>query len=149
VVEVEMLESGVYEKGRVDVSILVKKFMEEEKPEDIGAMATFLGVTRRRGLEGREVDRVEIQSYEEHANRVIRKICREVEEKYGVSKVLIYHLTGEFKVGEPLVLVVVAGKMRSQVFPALEEAVRRYKTEPALWKREVYVDGTSRWISHA
>jgi len=144
-----MLESGVYDKDKVDIHMVVKEFLAERQPDDVGAVVTFLGITRRSGLEGREVEKIEMQSYEEHANRIIWKICREVEEKYGASKVLIYHFIGEFKVGEPLVFVAVTGRSRTQVFPALEEAVQRYKTEPALWKREVYSDGTSRWISHA
>jgi molybdopterin synthase catalytic subunit len=48
-----------------------------------------------------------------------------------------------------VVFVLVAGVNRKEVFPALQEAVERYKREPALWKREVYVDGTQEWIAHA
>ena len=65
-----------------------------------------------------------------------------------MSFVRIYHLMGEFMVGEPLVFVVVGGRTRRNVFSALQEAVERYKREPALFKKEVYVDGSHEWISH-
>ena len=38
-------------------------------------------------------------------------------------------LGGEFNVGEDLVYVSVAGSHRTDVFPALREAVERYKSE--------------------
>ena len=117
-------------------------------PPDVGAVSTFLGVTKSGGLGGKEVTTLEIESYVEHANKAVQRIGKEVEEKYGLSLVRIYHLIGEFKVGDPIVLVVAAGQSRSGVFSALQEAVERYKTEPALFKKEVYLDGSHRWISH-
>lgn len=144
-----MLESGIYDKDKVDIASVAKELFEAKLPEDIGAVVTFVGVTKRVGLDGKEVDRIEMESYEEHANKTIKNICRELEAKHSVSSVVIYHLVGRFKVGEPLVFVAVTARSRSQAIPALDEAIQRYKTEPALWKKEVYVDGTSRWISHA
>ena len=44
-------------------------------------------------------------------------------------------------------MVAVAGRSRKEVYPALREAVERYKHEPALFKKEVYVDGTYSWIT--
>lgn len=144
-----MLESGIYDKDRVDVVSVMKELLEAKQPEDVGAVLTFMGVTRRSGLDDKEVDMIEMESYEEHANKTIQSICREIEEKYGVTSVWIYHMVGKFKVGEPLVFVAVTGKSRRQAIPALEEAIQRYKTEPALWKKEIYTDGTNQWISHA
>ncbi len=144
-----MLESGIYDKDRVDVVSVLKEMLEAKQPEDVGAVLTFMGVTRRSGLDDKEVDMIEMESYEEHANKTIQRICREIEEKYGVSSVWIYHMVGKFKVGEPLVFVAVTGKSRRQAIPALEEAIQRYKTEPALRKKEIYTDGTNQWISHA
>jgi molybdopterin synthase catalytic subunit len=46
-----------------------------------------------------------------------------------------------------VVLVLVASPRRKQGFVALRDAVERYKKEPALFKKEVYEDGSSSWIS--
>ena len=142
-----MLESGIYSKGSLNI-LLIFKEISSTLPEDVGAVATFLGVTKGVGVGDRRVNRLEMESYEEHANEIIRRICEEVRVKYKLSFVKIYHLVGEFKVGEPIVFVVVAGRSRDGVFSALREAVERYKTEPALFKKEVYIDGTHAWISH-
>jgi molybdopterin synthase catalytic subunit len=144
-----MRASGVYEKGSFDLLELVRELFSSSLPADVGAVTTFTGITRVLGKDAKPVSKLEMQSYELHANRILQQIAREIEAKYGVRFVGIYHLIGEFAVGEPVVFVLVAGVNRKEVFPALQEAVERYKREPALWKREVYVDGTQEWIAHA
>ena len=144
-----MLKPGVYEKDKINLTTIMKELLEAKQPEDVGAVLTFQGITRRSGENDQVVKMIEMESYEEPANKMIQKICEEVEKKYSANLVLIYHLIGKFKVGEPLVLVVVTGKTRSKSIPALEEAIHRYKTEPALWKKEIYSDGSNQWISHA
>lgn len=144
-----MLKPGVYRKDKIDLAAIMKELLEAKQPEDVGAVLTFQGITRKSGEGDKVVSMIEMQSYEAPANKMIQKICAEVEKKYGVNSVLIYHLVGKFKVGEPLVFVIVTGKTRSKSIPALEEAIHRYKTEPALWKKEIYSDGASQWISHA
>ncbi|MEM1994278.1 MAG: molybdenum cofactor biosynthesis protein MoaE [Nitrososphaerales archaeon] len=143
-----MLDAGVYSKESFNLFNVLNEFMTKLPPED-GAVATFIGVAKNSSELGKEVSAVEVEAYVEHATPTIQKICREVQEKHQASRVLIYHLMGRFKVGEPLVLVLVSGRSRTNVFPALEEAVERYKREPALFKKEVFADGASRWVYHA
>jgi len=138
----------VYPKREFNLPDVISGFLREVSPND-GAVASFIGLVKGVSDLGRDVSEIEVESYVEHATPTIRRICEEVRAKYGVSRVLIYHLMGRFEVGEPLVLVLVSGRSRSGVFPALQEAVERYKREPALFKKEVFVDGESRWVSHA
>ena len=87
-----------------------------------------------------------MESYEKHANQILNKICKEVKKKYGLTDILIVHALGKFKPGDPVVLVLIASPRRVESFQALREAVERYKKEPALFKQEIYADGTSAWI---
>ena len=143
-----MLKAGVYQKNKLNLAIVMKGLLETKQRNDVGAILTFQGITRRSGMNDKEVKLIEMQSYEEAANKIIQNICKEVKSKYNVYSVLIYHLIGKFKVGEPLVLVIVTSKSRSNAIRALDEAIHRYKTESAIWKKEVYEDGSSQWISH-
>ncbi|MGA2524823.1 MAG: molybdenum cofactor biosynthesis protein MoaE, partial [Candidatus Bathyarchaeia archaeon] len=57
---------------------------------------------------------------------------------------------GEFKVGDDLVYVAVAGSHRPEVFSVLREAVERYKSEAPIFKKERVVTekGSSEyWVS--
>lgn len=144
-----MLQPGVYKKGNLNFGRIFTQILSGDLPEDVGAVATFTGITRIVGKGEKEVSRLEMQSYEEHANKTIRKICEEVKSKYHLALVRVYHLIGKFKVGSPVVFVVVAGRYRREVFPALRETVERYKTEPAIFKKEVYVGGAYEWLEGA
>jgi molybdopterin synthase catalytic subunit len=65
--------------------------------------------------------------------------------------VQIHHFVGEFNVGEDLVYVLIAGSHRDDVFPALREAVERYKKEAPIFKKEYVVtkDGAEKayWVA--
>ena len=67
---------------------------------------------------------------------MLTKISKELSEKPGIVNVQIHHLLGEFKVGDDLVYVAVAGAHRTDVFPVLREAVERYKSEVPVFKKE-------------
>ena len=138
----------MYSKYEFNLLDVISGFLKEVSPND-GAVALFIGLVKGLSDLGKDVSEIEVESYVEHATPTIRKICEEVRVKYQVSRVLIYHLMGRFEVGEPLVLVLVSGRSRSGVFPALQEAVEGYKSDPALFKKEVFIDGASRWVSHA
>jgi len=137
---------GVYGRESINLLDILSKIDVVYSTGKDGAVATYLGVARNISRDGKAVSFLEIEAYEENANIEISKICRELTEKYGLSYVGIWHLTGKFTPGEPVVLVVVSGKRRAAVLDALKEAIERYKTEPAIFKKEIYVDGTHRWI---
>jgi molybdopterin synthase catalytic subunit len=137
---------GVYDKEDIDLTVLLQQFLEEKFNGEVGALAIFIGKVKSFSREGVEVSHLEIETYREHANKTLEKICSEVREKHGLVYAGIWHLIGRFKIGEPLVLVIAAGRSREEVFKALPELVERYKKEPALFKKEVYTDGSYRWI---
>ncbi len=141
-----MIESGIYDKEKIEIASVISDLLSN-LPKDAGAVMVFIGVTREVGKDDKKVRRLEIESYDEHANSAIKKISDEIRNKYELSLAKIYHFKGSFNVGEPLVLVIVVGKSRKQAYPALQEAIERYKKEPAMWKKEVYIDGSWAWIS--
>lgn len=137
---------GVYKKEELDLWGLLSKMQNMFSEGNSGAVVSFLGIVKSIGGNGKRVEYLEIEAYERHANPVIQAICEETKKKFNLEFVGIWHLKGSFRVGEPLVLVIIAGRSRDEVFSALEEAVNRYKTEPALFKKEVYEDGTYAWL---
>ncbi|MGI0091668.1 MAG: molybdenum cofactor biosynthesis protein MoaE [Nitrososphaerales archaeon] len=142
-----MQKSGVFPKKELDFGEIYSLFLARLGP-NTGSAASFLGVARLQSADGKKnIKNLVMESYEKHANQVLDKICVEVKKKYGLTGIMIVHALGKFKPGEPVVLVLVSSPRRSQSFGALKEAVERYKKEPALFKREIYSDGSSAWIS--
>jgi molybdopterin synthase catalytic subunit len=142
---------GIHKKGELSLSKLLKSIKEQTEFSSAGAIATFVGVVRGETLDGEKVEGLELQAYEEEANKVLGSICEELKKREGVVDVQIHHFVGEFGVGEDLVYVVVAGAHRENVFGVLREAVERYKSEAPVFKKEHAVDETgskeSYWVS--
>jgi molybdopterin synthase catalytic subunit len=111
----------------------------------------FIGVVRGETMKGETVKSLKLEAYDEKADKVLEKICRELKMKKGIVDVQIHHFTGEFSLGEDLVYVLVAGGHRTNVFPVLQEAVERYKKEASIFKKEYVKDKKgsvkSYWVS--
>lgn len=138
---------GIDRKGEISLQDLITCVKNNPEIGKSGAIVTFTGIVRGFTHDGREVDKLELEAYDEEAEKALVKISDDLRRKPGIVDVLIHHLTGTFVVGEEMVYVVVAGTSRKNVFPALIEAVERYKHEAAIWKKEYLKDGTSHWIS--
>lgn len=140
------MKNGVYSKRSLEFGEIYSKFIAN-LPRNTGSIMSFVGVARLESADGkRKIKTLHMESYENHANRILERICREVKQKYGLTDILLVHAVGDFEPGEPVVQVLVASPRREQSFKALREAVERYKKEPALFKKEIYYDKTSAWI---
>lgn len=132
--------AGVHLKGTLSLSDLLGSVKKDPDYNRVGAIAVFIGVVRGETKQGQPVKRLELEAYEEQADSVLEKICRDLKSKKGVANVQIHHFTGEFEQGEDLVYVLVTGGHRQNVFPVLQEAVERYKNEVPIFKKEHIVD---------
>jgi molybdopterin synthase catalytic subunit len=140
-------KTGVYPKGRVDFGKVASSFISC-LDRNTGSAVSFLGASRLESADGRKkIKYLVMESYENHANKKLRQICEETKKKYHLNQIIIVHALGKFKPGEPVVLVAISSARRKQSLMALESAVERYKKEPALFKQEIYLDGTSKWIA--
>jgi molybdopterin synthase catalytic subunit len=142
---------GIHKKGELSLFGLLKSVKERADFHKAGALAMFIGVVRGETLGGENVNQLELEAYEEEANRILGGICEELKKREGVVDVQIHHFVGEFDVGEDLVYVVVAGAHRENVFGVLREAVERYKHEAPVFKKEHILGETgtaeSYWVS--
>jgi molybdopterin synthase catalytic subunit len=132
--------AGVHEKGTFNVNNVLENMKKSEDFSKAGAIGLFIGVVRGETLEGEKVEGLKMEAYEEKADEVLNQICNDLAKKPGITDVQIHHLLGEFKVGDDLVYVAVAGSHRTQLFPVLREAVERYKSEAPIFKKEQITD---------
>ncbi|MHA1803988.1 MAG: molybdenum cofactor biosynthesis protein MoaE [Promethearchaeota archaeon] len=140
------IKSGIYLKGTITLDSIVQSLKKHPQIKEAGAILTFTGIVREKSIDGKPVKAMLIDAYEEVANKSIEKICTELKQSEEIIELIIVHLKGEFNLSEELVHVVVASSHREEGFKALEVAVERYKKEIAVWKKEIYYNGTSRWI---
>ena len=143
--------AGVHEKGTFSLLDLISNAKKNNKFNEAGAIAVFIGVVRGETIDGKKVVNLKMEAYEEKANEVLAAISKELSEKPGIVDVQVHHLLGEFNVGEDVVYVSVAGSHREEVFSVLREAVERYKNEAPVFKKERVVDAegaeSEYWVS--
>jgi len=148
-----LTNAGVHEKGTFNAQDAIDNIKKNPNFSKAGAIGLFIGVVRGETLdsEKEKVEKITIEAYEEKAEEVLTKISRELSVKPGIVNVQIHHLLGEFKVGDDLVYVAVAGAHRTDVFPVLREAVERYKSEAPVFKKESITDkkgvSSEYWVS--
>ena len=116
---------GVHKKGTLTLIDVLNSVRQHPNCSKVGAVASFVGTVRGETAKGEVVRRLELEAYEEKADEILEKICRELNAIKGIVDVQIHHFTGKFELGEDLVYVVVAGGHRHDVFPVLQEAVER------------------------
>jgi molybdopterin synthase catalytic subunit len=133
-----LTNAGVHEKGTFNAQDAIDNIKKDPNYHKAGAIGLFIGVVRGETLEPEKekVEKLTLEAYEEKANQVLTKISDDLVKKPGIVNVQIHHLLGEFKVGDDLVYVAVAGAHRTDVFPVLREAVERYKSEAPVFKKE-------------
>ena len=144
-------QAGVHEKGTFSLLDLISNAKKNNKFNEAGAIAVFIGVVRGETIDGKKVVNLKMEAYEEKANEVLTTISKELSERPGIVDVQVHHLLGEFNVGEDVVYVSVAGSHREEVFCVLREAVERYKKEAPVFKNERVVDAegaeSEYWVS--
>ncbi|WP_410510147.1 molybdopterin synthase [Methanosarcina hadiensis] len=120
---------------RYTLEALIKKIRKNPKIRKAGAIGTFSGIVRE--LAGdMKTSRLEFEKYEPEASKVLDRIREEIKQKEGILEVLIHHKTGVIEAGEDIVYIVIASAHRTELFPALSEAIERVKAEAPIWKKE-------------
>ena len=140
------INSGIYKKGEVTFENIIKSIKADSEIEEAGSILTFSGIVRKTSEDGKLVNGLIIDAYEELANKTIEEICSDINKENGIINVKIIHLIGEFSVSEDLVYVVVASAHRKEGFQALMSVVERYKKEISVWKKEMYINSDPQWI---
>jgi len=141
-------KGGVFPKGQLSINDVISDVKQNPNVGDAGAIACFIGQTRRTSQDGRSTVKLEIEAYDEQADTILDRIACEIIQMEGIIDARIYHATGTFEIGEDLVFVIIAGAHRTELFSALHIAVERYKTEAPVWKKEYLTTGEAYWTTH-
>jgi molybdopterin synthase catalytic subunit len=111
-----------------------------------GAIATFTGRVRAKESEDDARTRyLEFEKYEGVAERRMRTIAEDLEERDGVLDVRLHHRTGRIPDGEDIVFVVVLAGHRREAFRTVEDGIDRLKDEVPLFKKEA-TDADTFWV---
>ena len=115
--------------------------VDQAKTPDSGCVATYVGLIRDNSR-GKAVHSVEYSDNDGKAAEKLESIAREIQRKYPVNNVVIYHRIGKLNVGDINLVVAVAAAHRSEGLAAVGYAVDLFKDRLPTAKQETYLDGT-------
>lgn len=116
----------------------------EVRTDEAGAIATFVGTTRRRSR-GRDVLHLEYEAYEGMAEEVMEGLAADLKARHDLCEVAIHHRVGRVDIGETSVVIAVSAPHRADALAACREAIDELKVSVPLWKKEFY-EGGEEWI---
>lgn len=122
----------------------VDAVVREVESDDAGAVATFIGTTRRTSR-GRSVLYLDYEAYEGMAEDMMRRLADDLKAKHDLLEVAIHHRVGRVDVGGTSVVIAVSSAHRAAALAACKEAIDTLKVSVPLWKKEVY-EGGEEWI---
>ena len=122
----------------VDSSIT--PFDSNDNQKEKGAELIFNG--RVRGTEhGKKIKMLEYEHYEEMAEKELRIIAQEAQNKFPIKDLLCRHRIGEVKVGETSLHVSILSKHRKEGLEAMSFFIIELKKRVPIWKWAILENG--------
>jgi molybdopterin synthase catalytic subunit len=118
----------------------VDAVLESVRTLGSGCVVGFLGTVRDTS-EGRAVERMSVEVYEDMAVRQLSAIRDEAVERFGVHRVSVVHRYGDLLVGDSIVYIAVSAGHRDEAFTACRYVIDELKERVPLWKKEYTANG--------
>ncbi|HHW19550.1 molybdenum cofactor biosynthesis protein MoaE [Thermodesulfovibrio thiophilus] len=108
---------------------MIDKWITEIKQhpqiDKIGMILIHNGIVRATSKNGRSVKEMYLSYDAQRLGDIVQKI----QKREGIYEVRVWINKGRLKIGDDIMKVLVAGRFRTEVLPALEELVKRIKNE--------------------
>lgn len=128
----------------VETQIDSQKYVDYVLHPSAGAITVFTGNVRG-WTHGVKTLYLSYEAYIPMAEKKLREIGAEMEERWPGVKSAIVHRIGELQVSDVAVLIAVSSPHRKEAYAANEYAIERIKEIVPIWKKEIWEDGEE-WI---
>jgi molybdopterin synthase catalytic subunit len=107
------------------ISEWIKEIKKNSPPDMLGMILAHNGVVRATSKEGKPVHSMRL-SYDREK---LENLVRIMKEREGIADIRVWINEGDLKIGDDIMNVCVAGRFRTDVFPALQDLVGTIKRE--------------------
>ena len=122
----------------------IKKILDNQS--SVGAVNIFVGYVRDLNNK-KDVKFMELEVYNDMANKELSTIKDFAVKKFNLSDCLIIHRYGKLYVSEKIVLVACFSEHRENSFEASKYIMNYLKRDAPFWKKEFYSEGYS-WLEN-
>jgi molybdopterin synthase catalytic subunit len=102
----------------------IKEIKEGCDPQSLGMILVHNGIVRATSKEGQPVDGM-VLSYNEE---LLKSTVEELKKRDGIAAIKVWINSGELRVGDDIMYLLVAGRFRTDVLPVLQELLTIIKT---------------------
>jgi molybdopterin synthase catalytic subunit len=115
--------------------------------EEAGGVCVFLGTTRaERSRSAQELLALDYEAYSEMALKQMQQLAVEAQKRWPLLRVVILHRLGRVPISEASVVIAVSSPHRGEAFEACRWIIDTLKKDVAIWKKEVWTDGSGTWV---
>jgi len=109
-----------------------------------GGLASFVGIVRSDAA--RPIVALTLEHYPGMTERALADCAARAQARFGLLGCTIIHRTGRLLPGEQIVLVLAAAAHRAAALDGCAFLIDWLKTSAPFWKKELFEDGTERWV---
>jgi len=132
----------------VDEPLNVERAIAHVSDARAGGIATFLGTTRgETNAQGQALTALSYEAYREMAAAQLKDLAKQARERWPIIKMAILHRIGVVKLADPSVIIAVSTPHRSEAFEACRWLIDALKAQTAIWKKEIWADGSGTWVN--
>jgi molybdopterin synthase catalytic subunit len=136
---------NVFVEGPITPEKIATSIAHHQVKTNIGAHDIFLGQVRADEIDGKTVQAIAYESYEEMALKTFHEIREAAFEKFDLTCMHIYHSTGIVKVGEICLFVFTSSAHRKEAMDACRYLVEEIKEKTAVFGKELFEDDSHQW----
>ncbi len=134
----------------IDIKILDKSLSVQDcsdfvQDDRCGGKALFVGTVRNQ-TSGKQVVALDFEAYEPMAKSEMKKIARQIGEKWSALKVAMHHRVGHLHIGDIAVIIAVSAPHRAAAFAGCQYGIDTLKETVPIWKKEIFEDGEV-WVA--
>lgn len=132
-------------EGPIPPGLIAETVGKQNLNLKIGAHSIFVGQVRNDFINEKEVAAIEYSCYREMASDVMDKLIHEVQSKYDLHDMEVYHSLGKVMAGDICLFVFTASRHRRNAIEGCNELVEKIKKELPVWGKEVFEDENYEW----
>ena len=130
----------------LEVELAAEKCIDFVQSDSAGGHVIFIGTVRDH-TKGRQVIKLDFESYLPMALKEMQKICDQIHVMWPeILKISMHHRVGSLAIGEVPVIIAVSAAHRVKAFEACQYAIDTLKETVPIWKKEYFEDGEI-WVA--
>jgi molybdopterin synthase catalytic subunit len=117
----------------IDIEALHQRLKNHPRSREMGMIASHRGLVRATSRSGAPVRGLSIR----FDRAIVNSIMDAIRGRPGIIEVLADYNEGDLAIGDDVMVVLVAGDIRENVFPALVDAVNELKAKAAIKEEQI------------